>query len=63
MSFMGLFPKDREKRLARDEAAYAIEKHGDEAGDVLIMKVRQTRSSERRRIYKLALAEIRNRDR
>jgi hypothetical protein len=60
---MGLFPTDREKRLARDEAAYAIEKHGDEAGDILIMKAQQTRSFERRRIYKLALAEVRKRDR
>jgi hypothetical protein len=59
---MGLFPTDREKRLARDEAAYAIEKHGVEASNILVMKAQQTRSSERRRIYKLALAEVRKRD-
>jgi hypothetical protein len=59
MSFMGLFPTKREKRLARDEASYAVEKHGAEAGDILTKKVQQTHSSERRRIYKLALAEVR----
>jgi hypothetical protein len=54
MSFMGLFPSDRERRVADEEAAYALDKHGDQAAMVLLMKAQQTRSPERRRIYKMA---------
>lgn len=54
MSFMGFFPSDRERRLAGDEAADALDKHGDEAATVLLDKARQTHSTERRTVYKLA---------
>ena len=54
MSFMGMFPSARERRLAHDEAAEAIDRHGDKAAGYLWMKARQTRSAERRAIYKLA---------
>jgi len=54
MSFMGIFPSARERRLARDEAASAIERHGDKAAGYLWMKAQQTRSPERRTVYKLA---------
>ncbi len=54
MAFMGLFPSDRERRLARDEAAGTIERHGDKAAAYLSMKAQQSCSAERRRIYKLA---------
>lgn len=54
MSFMGLFPSERERRLAAEEAAYALDRHGDEAAAVLLMKAQQTRSAERRTVYKLA---------
>jgi len=50
---MGI-PNDRERRLARDEAAHAIDKHGDLAAIILLSKAQQTRSAERRAIYKLA---------
>jgi len=54
MSFMGLFPNERERRLAQDEAASAIERYGDRAAIVLLMKAQQSRSAERRVVYKLA---------
>jgi HEAT repeat protein len=63
MSFIGWFATDQEKRLAREEAAYAAKRHGAEAKDVLLMKAQKTPSSERRRIYKLALVELRKLDR
>ena len=40
MSFMGLFPSDRERRLARDEADAALDNHGDQAEMILLMKAR-----------------------
>jgi hypothetical protein len=58
MSFMGLFPSDRERRVADEEAAYALDKHGDQAATVLLMKAKQTRSPERRLVYKLALNAV-----
>jgi hypothetical protein len=54
MSFMGLFPSDRERQVASEEAAYALDKHGDQAAMALLMKAQQTRSIARRRIYKMA---------
>ena len=54
MSFMGVFPSVREQAIAREEAAYAVEKYGDQAAAVLLMKAHQTRSTERRCIYRLA---------
>jgi len=53
MAFLGI-PNERERRLARDEAEEAIAKHGDQAAAILLMKAQQTRSAERRAIYKLA---------
>lgn len=60
MSFLGLFPNARERRLAHEEALDALERHGDKAGEVLLDKARQTRSSERRMIYRLASTEVRH---
>jgi hypothetical protein len=54
MSFMGFFPSAREQALARDEAAHALEKYGAQAATVLLMKAQQTRSPERRCVYRLA---------
>ena len=54
MSFMGLFPNNRERKLASEEAAYALEKHGDGAALALLEKAQQTRSRQRRTIYRLA---------
>ena len=54
MSFMGMFPNGPERRLAQDEAATALEKYGDKAAAVLLMKAQQSQSSTRRTIYKLA---------
>jgi hypothetical protein len=57
-SFIGLFPSNRERRLADEEAAYALDKHGDQAAMILLMKAQQTRSPERRLVYKLALNAV-----
>ena len=54
MSFLGMFANERERRLAQEEATYAIGDHGDNAATVLLMKAQQTRSVERRTIYRLA---------
>ncbi len=54
MSFMGIFPSVRERRLASEEGAYAIDKYGDRADEILLLKAQQTRSNERRMVYKLA---------
>lgn len=62
MSFLGFFPSDRERRLARDEAADAAEKHGDQAETVLLMKAQQTRSPTRRTVYRLASQIVRGMD-
>lgn len=48
-----------ERRLARDEAAEAIDKHGDQAETVLLMKAQQTRSPQRKTIYRLARQVVR----
>lgn len=54
MSFMGMFPNRRERRLARDEAWHAVQEHGAKAESFLLMKAQKTESAERRVIYKLA---------
>ena len=54
MSFLGMFANERERRLAREEAAHAIKQYGDKAATVLLVKAQQTRSVERRTIYRLA---------
>lgn len=54
MSLLGMFPRERERRLAQEEATYAMRDHGDDAAAVLLMKAQQTRSAERRMVYKLA---------
>lgn len=56
MSFMGFFPNEQERRLAREEAAYALEKHGDRAAEALADKAAQSR--KHRTIYKLARAIV-----
>ena len=56
MSFMGFFPNEQERRLAREEAAYALERHGDRAAEVLADKAAQSR--KHRTIYKLARAIV-----
>jgi hypothetical protein len=38
MSFMGLFPTERERRSVLEEAQYAIDRHGDRAEDALKAK-------------------------
>jgi len=53
MPFLGI-PNERERRLARDEAAEAIDKHGDQAAAILLMKAQQSRSAHRRAVYKAA---------
>lgn len=52
MSFMGFFPDAQERRQAQDEAAHALEKHGDRAAEVLADKAAQSKSH--RVVYKLA---------
>ncbi len=54
MSIIGASPSNRERSLAREEAAAAIESYGDCAATILLMKAQQTRSAERRAIYMLA---------
>lgn len=54
MSLMGLFPSERERQLAREEAWHAVKEHGDKAESVLLAKDQQTGSTERRMIYKIA---------
>jgi oligoendopeptidase F len=54
MSFLSLFPNGQERRLAYEEAAAALEKYGDKAAAVLLMKAQQSQSSTRRTVYKLA---------
>jgi len=54
MSFLSIFPSGQERRLAQDEAAAALEKYGDKAAAVLLMKAQQSQSSTRRTVYKLA---------
>jgi len=53
MAFLGIV-NERDRRLARDEAADAIERHGNQAAMILLMKAQQSRSVQRRTIYKLA---------
>jgi chromosome condensin MukBEF ATPase and DNA-binding subunit MukB len=62
MSFLGLFPNERERRLANEEAAHAIHAHGDQADMILLMKAQQTRSPERRMVYKLARKIVQGHD-
>lgn len=59
MSFLGI-PNDRKRRLAPDEATAAIEKYGDQAAEILLMKVRQTQSARRRAVYKVARKIVMN---
>jgi len=54
MSFMSLFPNGQERRVAQDEASAALDKYGDKAAAVLLMKAQQSQSSTRRTVYKLA---------
>lgn len=58
MSFMGLLPNERERRAASEEAAYALDKHGDKAALILLQKAQQTHSLERRRVYKMAAGAV-----
>ena len=58
MSFLGMFPTVRERKLASEEAAYALEKYGHKAALTLLQKAQQTRSRERRTIYKLAAQAV-----
>ena len=44
----------RQRRLAREEAGYARDRHGDRAAEKLRDKARQSRSFDRRIIYRLA---------
>jgi len=53
MAFLGI-ANERERRLAQEEAASAIERYGDRAATVLSMKAQQTQSAQRRVVYKLA---------
>jgi hypothetical protein len=54
-----LLATENERRLAREQALYALEDHGDEAEACLASKAEQTRSKSHRRIYQLALEEVR----
>jgi len=54
MSFMGFFPNGSERRLARDEAVAAVERHGERASAILMMKARKTPNRDRRMIYRMA---------
>lgn len=62
MSFLGI-PNKRERRIARAEAAEAIDRHGDQAAAILLMKAQQSRSTGRRAVYKLARKIVLGRDR
>jgi len=53
MSFLGI-PNERERRAAQDEAAETIGRHGEQAAAILLMKAQQTRSPQRRAVYKFA---------
>ncbi|WP_454883200.1 hypothetical protein [Sphingomonas oryzagri] len=59
MPLANLFVTDQERRLAREQALYALEDHGDEAEQRLRQKAEQTRSRSHRRIYRLAINEVR----
>jgi hypothetical protein len=63
MSFMSFFANNRERRVAMDEAAAALEKHGAGAEEVLRAKASQAHSGERRRIYRLAASHVRRQTR
>lgn len=49
-----LFATKRQRRVAREEADYALDRHGERAAEVLREKAQKTRSFERRTIYRLA---------
>jgi len=53
MSFLGI-PNERERRATHDEAAETISRHGEQAAAILLMKAQQTRSPQRRAVYRFA---------
>ncbi len=55
----GIFATENERRLAREQALYALEDHGDAAEACLASKAQQTRSKAHRRIYRLAVMVVR----
>jgi hypothetical protein len=54
-----IFASEREGRLAREQALYALEDHGDDAEKRLSDKAEQTRSRVHRLTYRLAIDEVR----
>jgi len=59
ISLLGLFATEKDRRLAREQALYALEDHGDAAESCLAAKARQAQKRSRRRIYQLAIEEVR----
>ena len=58
MSFFGLFPSEHQRRVAQEEAVYALNRYGDEAEAILARKARESRSRNRRMIYRLARKHV-----
>jgi hypothetical protein len=52
-----LFATKPQRRMAREEAGYTLDRHGDRATEVLREKAKHTHSLERRIVYKLAARE------
>ncbi|MDH7637657.1 hypothetical protein [Sphingomonas oryzagri] len=48
------------RRLAREEATYAMREHGERAEDAVRTKMEQTTSEQRRQIYRLTLKALRD---
>jgi hypothetical protein len=54
-----IIASERERRLAREQAFYALEDHGDDAEKQLNEKAEQTRSRAHHLIYRLAIEDVR----
>jgi hypothetical protein len=59
MAPRNLVASEQELRLAREQAFYALEDHGNDAEKRLSQKAEQTRSCAHRLIYRLAIDEVR----
>jgi hypothetical protein len=59
MAVLNLDASEHELRLAREQAFYALEDHGNDAEKRLSQKAELTRSRVHRLIYRLAIHEVR----
>jgi hypothetical protein len=58
MAILHPVASENDQRLAREQALYALEDHGNDAERRLIQKAEQTRSNAHRLIYRLAIDEV-----